>query len=286
MLDELPDVFDAPDPSIFTSMLEYEGLDCDRELYLTGKCFLLLSSLRGYKRVVNESKYAGSSRYARAAAIFVVTSYMYPITVEKLAENLHVNRRYLSRVFKKEYGVTVKEYITLIRMDHAKTLLHSGRTVAETALLCGYNDTLGFSKMYRKHHGCPPSAERAPEQQIPAAETDIFNSTEPSRTEVYRDSYDRAKTSDVRDSAASAQALNPHAPAEPTQPENRTPTESARPENHTPAESARPENRAPAEPAQPADIPPSEAPLSDTPSGVPESGHTAALEQEKISNDR
>ena len=181
-LDTLPDLFNAPDPSLFTSMLEYEGNNCDREMYIAGKCFLLLSSLRGYKEVASEKKYYGSNRYARAAANYILQVYMGAFSIEKLAERLHVNRRYLSRVFKKEYGVTVKEYLTSLRMDHAKTLLRSGRTVSEAALLCGYSDTLGFSKMYKKHHGCPPSAEKNKKDPAEPLPPRTDNPPEPAQT--------------------------------------------------------------------------------------------------------
>lgn len=69
---------------------------------------------------------------------------------------------YLRKLFKKEMGVTPLEYMTGLRMKKAETMLVSmwGRdySVAEIASLCGYDDALYFSRVFKKHFGCSPTA--------------------------------------------------------------------------------------------------------------------------------
>lgn len=79
------------------------------------------------------------------------------ITVEEIADDMSVNRRYLSRIFKRDYGMTVKEYITKTRMSHALRLLEEGYRVKETSMMCGYNEVFNFSKMFKKYHSFSPS---------------------------------------------------------------------------------------------------------------------------------
>ena len=78
------------------------------------------------------------------------------INVEKISSMFGFERSYLYRLFKKEYGISVKEYIIKVRMDKAKELLKSGSTVADVAELVGYSDEFAFSKAFKKYLGISP----------------------------------------------------------------------------------------------------------------------------------
>ena len=60
-------------------------------------------------------------------------------------------------MFRAEYGISVKEYITKIKLENAKRLLSAGFSVTKTAEMTGYADVFNFSKMYKKHFGESPS---------------------------------------------------------------------------------------------------------------------------------
>ncbi len=69
---------------------------------------------------------------------------------------------YLRKLFKKEMGMTPLEYMTNLRMKKAETMLTamwgSGYSVAEIGELCGYDDALYFSRVFKKHVGCSPTS--------------------------------------------------------------------------------------------------------------------------------
>ncbi len=69
---------------------------------------------------------------------------------------------YARKRFKKEIGQTPLEYMTQLRMKKAENMLSSmasmGHTVAEVAQLCGYDNALYFSRVFKKHFGVSPSA--------------------------------------------------------------------------------------------------------------------------------
>lgn len=68
---------------------------------------------------------------------------------------------YLRKLFKKEVGITPLEYLTRVRMKKAETMLSAmsnDYSVAEIARLCGYDDALYFSRVFKKSFGCAPSA--------------------------------------------------------------------------------------------------------------------------------
>jgi AraC-like DNA-binding protein len=68
---------------------------------------------------------------------------------------------YLRKLFKKEVGVSPLEYMTNLRMKSAETLLTAMWTneysVSEIAQMCGFEDALYFSRVFKKYYGCAPS---------------------------------------------------------------------------------------------------------------------------------
>ena len=91
---------------------------------------------------------------------YVRYHYMEEITVDELGRAFGFERSYLYRCFKKKYGIGLKEYITEVRMRHAKEFLADGMPVGETARLVGYADEFNFSKAYKKHYNKSPKADK------------------------------------------------------------------------------------------------------------------------------
>ncbi|GHI01071.1 response regulator transcription factor [Neobacillus kokaensis] len=80
------------------------------------------------------------------------------IGLNSIAEYLHVNPSYLSRIFKKETGITVIEYLTKIRMENARKLLMNGcKNIQFVSEMTGYNDPHYFSRCFKKYYKVPPS---------------------------------------------------------------------------------------------------------------------------------
>ena len=94
--------------------------------------------------------------HARRAASFLRSLYMNPITVEQTAAAVGLDRRYLSRLFRARYGVSMQQYLLHIRLEKSKELLQSGYPVALAAAMVGYDDYTGYSKLFRKHVGISP----------------------------------------------------------------------------------------------------------------------------------
>lgn len=89
---------------------------------------------------------------------YIGKHYAQPLSLEMLADFLSVSPFFLSRVFNSESGFSLSEYLTMIRMNQAKTLLLDGRmNVSEVADAVGYEDSGYFSKVFKRHFGCNPS---------------------------------------------------------------------------------------------------------------------------------
>ena len=79
------------------------------------------------------------------------------ISVQLLAERLFVNRSYLSETFKQRVGMTLLQYINMVKMERAKKLLQEGKLrTYEISELLGFQDHEYFGKLFKKHIGMLP----------------------------------------------------------------------------------------------------------------------------------
>lgn len=80
------------------------------------------------------------------------------LNVQDIASAQYINQTYLRSMFKKEYGITVSDYITKARMEEAAVLLkQKTHRLADIAETVGYNDSSYFSKCFKKYYGMSPS---------------------------------------------------------------------------------------------------------------------------------
>ena len=76
------------------------------------------------------------------------------ITVSQLADELYVNPSHLSRVFKKETGKTVIQYIQHYKTERAKELLKQpGIKLYEVAQILGYESVAHFNRIFLREVG-------------------------------------------------------------------------------------------------------------------------------------
>ena len=90
---------------------------------------------------------------------YVLENYSSQIYLSDIAKLFSVSEGHLSRSFKKETSLCLSEYINLIRLEQAQSILNDdpNMSVAEIARFCGFNDSNYFSYMFKKHYGVPPS---------------------------------------------------------------------------------------------------------------------------------
>jgi AraC-like DNA-binding protein len=102
------------------------------------------------KRVARE-------RVARTTAI-LRTHLSAPPDIEALGAQVGCSPFYLSRLFSKELGMTIPQYLRQVRMERAAELLLGGRhNVTEAAMEVGYSSLSHFSKAFCTTIGCCPT---------------------------------------------------------------------------------------------------------------------------------
>lgn len=89
------------------------------------------------------------------------SNYANKMSLESLASDFYINKEYLSKIFKEEYGFTVNGYIAQVRVAKAKSLLRfSDLTVEQIGITVGISDPNYFSRMFKKVEGISPSKYR------------------------------------------------------------------------------------------------------------------------------
>ncbi len=105
----------------------------------------------------------GNKEYVQIKRIkdYIETHYAENITLDSMAALIYMNSSYFSTFFKKHTGQNYKQYLTEVRMKHARhLLLYTDLLVYEIAEKVGYNSARLFSDMFRKHYGQIPQEFR------------------------------------------------------------------------------------------------------------------------------
>ena len=79
------------------------------------------------------------------------------LDLNSLAAAHYISSYYLSHVFHRVTGYTIKRYLLLCRISLACMLLSDGsKTVAQVAVACGFTDASNFSRYFREITGMTP----------------------------------------------------------------------------------------------------------------------------------
>lgn len=86
------------------------------------------------------------------------------LSVTAVAQNIDVSLQYLSTNFKKNYKIGLAEYITLVRIEHAKELLtETNISISDIAERVGYVNSRSFFRSFMRIVGTSPKGYRTSE---------------------------------------------------------------------------------------------------------------------------
>lgn len=97
---------------------------------------------------------------------YIRTNYNQPISLKDLAEKLYLSNGYLSRFFKKNYGMSFAEHLSKVRLYHAvDELLYTNIPITRIAYDNGFASVAIFNKSFKKNYGKTPSEMRKKSQK-------------------------------------------------------------------------------------------------------------------------
>ena len=109
-----------------------------------------------------------NNEYTRILLSIIHTSYSERINVEQLARRLNLNRSYMTSLFKRHTGQSIKQYLIEYRLQRAMLALQSvNLSIKKIALECGFEDALYFSRLFHQRFGVSPQEWREQNQNTP-----------------------------------------------------------------------------------------------------------------------
>ncbi|MDE5769350.1 MAG: AraC family transcriptional regulator [Oscillospiraceae bacterium] len=101
------------------------------------------------------------SWHIRKCIEYIHENLNYSLSIKTLAKLVGLNPSYLSRLFKHETGVSIKQYVINERMRHAEDLLkHSDLSYLEISVALGFSSQSAFIAMFKKITGKTPKHYR------------------------------------------------------------------------------------------------------------------------------
>ena len=160
-------VFSPPDCAPFIRILddlfELAGSDDHiRDMRINEKLSGLLTLLMEESWHPEEAAPKGSKK-ASASAVkeYLELHYAEKISLDSLSREFFINKFYLTRVFREQYGMSISACLLNIRITRAKQLLRfSDKTVSEIGLQCGLGQLHYFSRVFKQVEGISPVTYR------------------------------------------------------------------------------------------------------------------------------
>ena len=98
------------------------------------------------------------SEIVRPALEFMMKNFQEDISIEQLAELVHLSKSYFMGCFKKAVGVGAIEHLTQLRINAAcEALSNTDTLISDIAFNCGYSNLSNFNRQFKKIVGCSPN---------------------------------------------------------------------------------------------------------------------------------
>lgn len=122
----------------------------------------IFESLDQFMDNMLESRSSMNVRLINKACTYITENFHKSISLEEVAQTVHLSPYYFSRIFKAEKGCNFVEFLTKVRIDKAKLMLQNPeQTVVRVAAEAGYQDASYFCRVFRQEVGLTPNQYRS-----------------------------------------------------------------------------------------------------------------------------
>ena len=145
-------------------------LDTVRTIESVKKAFSSLSEMRFQKCLslfyylycqLVETVKSNENPYIKQIKKYIAMHYREKITLEAVADAVHLTPQYCCTLFSKCVGQTLFDFINAKRIEEAQGLIITTvMPLAEIAALCGFDEYNYFSRIFKKETGIPPRQYR------------------------------------------------------------------------------------------------------------------------------
>ena len=148
---------------VIEKMLSVSIMDTHGELVMLSCLydFLALLVREGGAGAKQNTRQKSSELYVRKTIEYIEKNYSRHLVIKDIAQVIGLDRNYLGAIFKKGVNMTLKEFLTVFRINRACELLEDNNlTIGDVARSVGYDDPLLFSKVFKNIKGISPSRFR------------------------------------------------------------------------------------------------------------------------------
>jgi AraC-like DNA-binding protein len=100
------------------------------------------------------------------AKLFIDQFYFNPIDLRNIAGEANFSKFHFIRLFKKIYGRTPHQYLTWVRIEHAKLLLQTKIGIGDVCFAVGFESNSSFTGLFKRMVGSSPSVYQQQQYQI------------------------------------------------------------------------------------------------------------------------
>lgn len=113
-----------------------------------------------YLKIMRENNNTAGKAAVKDVCMYIADNLDKDISLTECAALFHINSSYLSRVFKKETGVSFHEYLTSCKLNEAtRLLLDSDQPISQIASMIGYSHR-SFNRMFQRSYEMSPTDYR------------------------------------------------------------------------------------------------------------------------------
>ena len=122
------------------------------------KIILLQFILEMWKQgFVIENDTSGRNTVEKEMVSYVQQNFTGKISLKEFGEQFHLSEKYISRYFKEHFHIALSQYVTYLRLEHAKQLLQdTDIPITEVAMQSGYQNVSYFIRSFKKAYGVSP----------------------------------------------------------------------------------------------------------------------------------
>jgi len=98
------------------------------------------------------------NKYVKNALDILEKNFTADISLTATADEFGISAEHFSRIFKKETGLGFNEYLSILRLKKAESILRRNQTqsISDVAFSCGFNDSNYFCEKFKKVYGVSP----------------------------------------------------------------------------------------------------------------------------------
>lgn len=97
-----------------------------------------------------------SNKHINKILRYIDLHYTRPIVLDDIANEVFMSTVYISKLFKRETGMTLKAYVNMCRIVNAKNLILAGETITSVHSKCGFENYSTFYRAFIKYVGMSP----------------------------------------------------------------------------------------------------------------------------------